>query len=143
MRHRLRSVLVGLAITAAGVTFWAHLVPSTPWDDWRLSTRGARAPAVVTDTWEETDFGDNGQRMNRYAVEYVFTLPDGRRIEGTTGSRSGRLRVSVGERFEVEYLADAPDVSRPATTGGMPLVVRVPLSLLLLGLFASPGVWYT
>lgn len=142
MPRRLRSVLIGLALVVAGVGFWNHLVPSAPWDDWRLSTRGAVAPAVVTDVWDDADFGDDGRLHESYGADYEFTLPDGRRVEGTTGTRSGSLSAGVGDRFEVEYLPDAPEVNRPAMTGGAPLLVRLGAGLFLFALLVGPGIAY-
>src|SRR5262249_49661430 len=88
-------------------------------------------------------------RANFYhSISYAFHLPDGREVQGATGSQGGRLPKELadapqGATVAVEYLAEDPAVNRLSGYGSSSfadwLFRKVLLGGFLLALLVSPG----
>ncbi|MEQ8789891.1 MAG: DUF3592 domain-containing protein [Pirellulaceae bacterium] len=153
MKEELKSAGIsafwGVVFLLGAVWFWHYLV-GNPFDEFALVTRGQTAPGFIVDTWEDVEYGDEGGTHWFHAAVYKYRLPDGREFTQRTKTNSGPLRSEFRDLtqpypIEVEYLPDAPAVSR-IKGNGSPSVFdwlwrRVGLGGLLLALFLSPGIF--
>ncbi|ODS57825.1 MAG: hypothetical protein ABS36_05135 [Acidobacteria bacterium SCN 69-37] len=145
-REALKTIAWGVLWIVGAVAVWLQSA-GNPIHDLRLALGAEVSPGRVTDSWEDTDDGDDG-RLNWWsAVAYTFVLPDGREIK-SGDSGSGRLRPEFADitdpvPVEVEYLASSPTINRLRGSGsqslGEWLLRKVGLGGVLLVVFLMPG----
>ena len=141
-----KTALWGVVLMLAGSWFWHSLV-GNPLDDLALIRRGEVASALIVDTSEDAQSGDEGGTYWFHDATYSFSLPDGRKLTHRT-SGSGRLRAEFRDivrpvPIEIEYLPDDPSVSRIKGSGTQTVLDWMwrdfGIGGLLLALFLAPG----
>ena len=148
MRESVKSVAWGAIWIVGAFCFWLYLV-GNPLDELALIQRGQTVPGFIVDTWEDAESGDEGGTQWFHAAVYKYRLPDGREFTRRTKDNSGRLKDEFRDLkqpypIQVEYLPDAPNISRIKGDGHDTiwgwLLYKVGLGTLLLALFLSPGI---
>ncbi len=142
-----KTILLGIA-WIAGACWFVLSAAGNPIADLRLTLGSTTASAKVLDTWEDVQDGDDGRANFYHSISYAFHLPDGREVQGATGSQGGRLPKELADAphaatVDVEYLAEDPAVNRLSGYGSSSfadwLFRKVLLGGFLLALLVSPG----
>lgn len=147
--NSIKTLLWGGFLIVGACCLWYFLC-GNPLDELALIRRSQTVQGFIVDVWEEPPERREGKLNWSHGATYKYYLPDGREFTKSTDG-SGRLkeelRPPLAQTYpvEVEYLPDAPTVSRIKGTGHDSFVewffYKVGLGIVLLALFTSPGIF--
>jgi hypothetical protein len=121
-----------LALACLGVSGWLMV------GGWRayLDHRNHPPTLVATDAVVVAKDFLRAEPGQSHGLKYLFTLPDGRRIEGQWSDADTHWKAyRLGDRIRIQYLADAP--GRNAPEGRLQVSPDLPMTILLT-LFGLP-----
>ena len=89
-KESLQKMLWGLAIITVGLLLWLEIA-GNPFNELDLILRSEVIDGFIIKTWEDVDETDYGKTIWYHSFYYEYQLPDGRKLNQTSETFSGRL----------------------------------------------------